>query len=150
MAYTTFWNCHNGANQAWYLDRKSFVYPRQPLRDGQRFMIKSRMRGNKVLFFREHIGHNQYRLRIRTSNPSDYRQWFTFDRRTRTIRAYSWRGHAISNRYQYNFRRGAFVVVRPYRNEVYQRLSFYGGHRQNLRNNNRQCLDVWGGRNNEN
>jgi hypothetical protein len=144
------WTCHNGLNQAWYVDQNTYSYPRQPLADGQRFQIKSRMSGFRALYWNEHIGGGQYRLRIRNDQCKNNRQWFTFDKRTRTVRAFASRGMAISNQRGYAFRIGVAAVVRRYQNEVYQRLSFYRGLRRNFRNVAGKCLDVHGGRNTNN
>lgn len=38
-------------------------------------------------------------------------------------------------------------MIRPFKNEVYQRIAYYKGHRQNIRNNGGKCLDVHGGSN---
>jgi hypothetical protein len=63
------------------------------------------MSGGKNLYQAEHIGGNQYRLRIRNFNIRTYRRnwrlaeqgWFTFDSRTRTIRSWTRRNFALSN-----------------------------------------------------
>jgi len=148
--HTIFYNCHNGLNQGWMIDQKGFSYPRQALPDGRKFQIKSRMKTNRALFWKEHIGGNQFRLRIRDNNPENNRQWFVFNRRTRTIRAFARRSHAISNQRGSKFIRGRIAVVRDFRKEIDQNISFYGGSRRNLRNNGRQCLDVYGGSNTNN
>jgi len=144
------WSCHNGLNQAWYVDQTRYSYPRQPLKDGQRFQVKSKMAGFRALFWNEHIGGGQYRLRIRNDQCKNNKQWFIFDRRSRTIRAWSSRTLAISNQSGKGFRIGVAAVVRSYKNEVYQRLSYYGGSRRNLRNVGGKCLDVHGGVNKHN
>lgn len=46
------------------------------------------MAGFRALFVNEHIGGGQYRLRIHNDKCKDKRQWFTFDKRSRTIRSY--------------------------------------------------------------
>jgi hypothetical protein len=108
------------------------------------------MTGGRALFWSEHIGGNQFRLRIRNNNPADSKQWFVFDSRTHTIRAWSDRNKAISNQKGQGFNKGKAAVVRPFENEVYQRMAFYQGSRQNLKNNNNKCIDVWGGANRNN
>lgn len=35
--HVIWWNCHNGLNQAWKLERRGFTYSRNPLNDGIRF-----------------------------------------------------------------------------------------------------------------
>ena len=142
-----FYNCHNGLSEAWYLDQQGISYPKQPLPDGRRFQIRSRMSTNRALFWREHIGSYQYQLRIRDHWPGEGKQWFFFDRRTRTIRAAEKRSYVIANRQGYGYRVGQSAVIRPYRGEIYQRIAFYGGRYRNIRNNAQKCLDVYGGRN---
>jgi hypothetical protein len=101
----------------------------------------------RALYWAEHIGGSQFRLRIRNNQPKENKQWFVFDRRSRTIRTFSRRNYAVSNQRGYGFRIGVAAVARQYKNEVHQRLSFYGGSRRNLRNVAQKCLDVHGGAN---
>jgi phage terminase Nu1 subunit (DNA packaging protein) len=143
--HTVWYPCHNGANQGWFLDQRGIRYPRQPIRDGHKFQIKSRMRGKRALFYHEHIGGHQWRLRIRNNNPGEQKQWWVFDRRTRTIRAWADRSKCISNQRGYGFRTHRPVVIRRYQNHADQKIAFYGGHRRNIRNNANVCLDVAGG-----
>jgi len=145
--HVIWWQCHNGANQGWYIDRVGYRYPPYPLGDGVKFQIKSRMPSNRALFWHEHIGSNQFRLRIRDNNPENNKQWFTFDSRTKTIRAWAKRSYVIANQQGYAFRIGVAATIRPYRNENYQRIRWYNGSRRNIRNNGQKCLDVHGGSN---
>ena len=48
------------------------------------------MEGNKALVVSEHIGGDQYRLRIRYNAPDNRKQWWMFNARTKTIRSF-WR-----------------------------------------------------------
>ena len=91
-----FTHCTNHAALGWTLDRKGTYFPRYPLRDGKRFQIKTIMKSKRALYYAEHIGSHQYRLRIQNSNPYDVKQWFTFDWRTRTIRPSSNKNFAVS------------------------------------------------------
>jgi hypothetical protein len=140
-----YWNCHKGLNQAWYVDQTGFTYPKQPIKDGVRFQIKSRMAHFRALFWDNQISSGQFQLRIRNDQSKDNKQWFIFDKRTRTIRAFSDKKLAISNRAGQAFKIGQAAVIRAFKNEVYQRLAYYGGQRRNLRNNGQKCLDVHGG-----
>jgi len=144
-----WWSCHNGANQGWSIDKKVYKmkYPPYPLRDGIKFQIKSRMTGNRALFWKNHIGGNQYRTYIQDNNPMDNRQWFTFDWRTKTIRAYARRGYALSGRIGGRFRRGQFVVIRPYKGTTDQKIMWYNRSRKNVLFYNKVCLDVRGASN---
>lgn len=145
--HVIWWACHNGANQGWYIDRVAYKYPKYPLANGIKFQIKSRMPGNRALFFHEKYGKNQFRLRIRDNNPENNRQWWTFDDRTKTIRAWSKRNQVIANQRGQGFRIGKAAVVRTWGKEQGQRISWYGGAVRNIRNNGKKCLDVWGGKN---
>jgi len=95
--HVIFHKCHNGANQGWKIDQESWRYTRNPLSDGVKFQIKTQMKSHRALFWKEHIGGYQYRLRIRNNNPENNRQWFIFNRRTHTIRALAKRNYALSN-----------------------------------------------------
>jgi hypothetical protein len=148
--HTNWWNCNNGAAQGWYLDRRGVHWPNQPLRDGVKFQIKNTGNRRMALHWKEHIGGHQFRLRIWHNNAGDNRQWFVFDRRTRSIRAWSDRRKAISNQYGHHFHRGRAAVIAPWRNRPNQKTAFYGGSRRNIRNAANMCLDVWGGRYNNN
>jgi hypothetical protein len=139
-----WYKCHNGSNQRWWIDRRGINYPRQPVSSGVKFQIKSRMQFNRALFWHEHIGANQYRLRIRDNNPTCNKQWFTFDRRTNTIRAWSRRNYAIANQKGYGFRIGVAATIRPYTGDNTERIQWHGGSRRNIRNNGAKCLDVHG------
>lgn len=91
-----WWDCHNGDNQAWIIDRQGVEYPKYPLQDGVRFQIKTVLKSRRALTIAEHIGSNQYRLRIQNNDPYDLKQWWVFDWRTKTIRSASNRNRAIS------------------------------------------------------
>jgi hypothetical protein len=142
-----WYKCHNGLNQAWFIDRKGYNYPSQPLSPGVRFQIKSRMHGNRAIVQSEHIGGHQYRIRIQDNDPSDRKQWFTFDRRTQTIRQYYRRGYCIGNQVGYYFRTNVAVNVRPYKGRNNDRIRWYNGSSSNIRNNGGFCLDVHGNSN---
>jgi hypothetical protein len=93
--HVTFWDCHNGLNQGWTIDTQGVKYNRYPIADGKRFQIRSRMKSGKAIRWHEHIGGNQFRLRIQNNNPYDVRQWWIFDWRTKSIRSASDRKKAI-------------------------------------------------------
>jgi hypothetical protein len=106
------------------------------------------MSGNRSLYWRNHIGGNQYRTYIQDNNPEDKRQWWTFDSRTKSIRAWIKRGHALSGRNGSKLTRGVMVVIRPFRGQVTQKIIWLNRNRQNVRfNTSKMCLDVHGGRN---
>jgi hypothetical protein len=145
--HVIFWNCHNGKNQGWTIDQTQGHRHKQPIGDNQRFQIRSRMATERALFYHEHIGGQQYRLRIQNHEPWNEKQWFIFDSRTKSIRAWKKRSFAISNQYKKAFQLGNIAVIREYRSEVYQHVSFYPGKRQNIRSMEKKCLDVHGGSN---
>lgn len=93
----TWWWAKNHAGQKWRIDRQGLNLPKYPIGNGILFQIKSRMAGNRALFWHEHIGGGQYRLRIRNNASYNDRQWFVFDSRTQTIRASADRRLALSN-----------------------------------------------------
>lgn len=148
--HVIFYNCHNGLNQAWWVDQRHKTWPRQPLNDGVKFQLRSRMSGGRALKYAEHIGGHQYRLRIQDHKPFDTKQWFFFDRRTRTIRPVNRRNFAISNQRGQRFLRNRAAVIRQWVGEAYQRSAYYGGSTKNIRNVPGQCLDVHGGSNSNN
>lgn len=121
--------------------------PRYPLSDGVRFQIRSRMSTHRAVYWAEHIGAYQYRLRFRNTNPRDSKQWFVFDSRTKTIRAWADRNKVISNQINTKYNRGNAANVRQFKNEIYQRIAWYGGSRRNIRNLGGLCLDVHGNSN---
>jgi hypothetical protein len=147
-----FYNCHNGANQAWTLSTRGIHFPRYPLRNGKAFQIRSRMKTNRALFWSEHIGGHQYRLRIRDTNPGNNKQWFIFDWRTRSIRPQANRKLAISiqnggnNWFYYHYA----AVVKPFKGEQLQKIRWFNGARQNIRDIGVRCLDVHGNSNSNN
>jgi len=115
--YIIWHNCHNGMNQAWWLDTQLWYKRSHPLSDGVRFQIRSRLAGNRAVYYDNHIGANHYQLRIRDTRPGDTeRQWFVFDRRTHSIRSFSQRNYAISHRYGYKFRVGSEATMGLWRN----------------------------------
>jgi hypothetical protein len=150
MMHIHFWKCHKGANQAWTVDRKGWNYPKQPLKNGVKFQIRSRMATHKSLFYAEHIGANQFRLRIHWNNPYDAKQWFIFDSRTNTIRANAKRSHCIANQLNTKFRINVATAVRPYRGINQDKIRWYSTSKKNIQNNGKKCLDVHGGSNTDN
>ena len=77
--HTTFYHCHLQNNQLWLLDTKGTHFPKYPLKDGERFQIKTQMKSGRALIYTEHLGNHQYRLRIRNTTPENIKQWWIFD-----------------------------------------------------------------------
>ena len=141
-----FWNCHNGLNQAWYVDTNDKKVASYPKKDGRKFQIRTHLRSKRAIFWHERWAGNQYRLRIRDSNPENNRQWFIFDSRTNTIRAHAKRNYVISNQAGQRNRIGRPAVIRPFRKQADQMQVWGKGNRRNVKNGFGKCLDVHGGR----
>ena len=135
-----WYKCTNGLNQGWMIDRKGYNYPDYPLANGVKFQIRSRMQGNKALFWKEHIGGHQYRLRIQAHDPENKNQWWVFDSRTRTVRPLLKRTYCLANRKGYKFRINVPVVIRKYAGDNTDKTRWYTGSRRNIRNNGKKCL----------
>jgi hypothetical protein len=119
----------------------------QPVKNGVKFLLKSKMAGNRQLFWNDQIGSGQYRLRIQNANPNNKRAWWIFDSRTKTMRSATHRNLVISNEINRGFQIGKAAVVRPFKGEQQQRLHFYSGCQHNVRNDKGKCLDIYGGKN---
>jgi hypothetical protein len=146
------WTCHNGWNQRWSVvstARKTHNARRSNIQS-TRFMIRTHMRGNRVLYWNEHIGHGDYRLRIRTARNDVGREWWIYHPQTQTIRLYSSRSYAISNKYNQGVQRGKAVVMRAYRTGDQSIYYDRRTHRIHNGRDERFCIDVWGGQNREN
>lgn len=82
------YKCHKGLNQQWKLvdptSKKSRIQTSRILKN-RKFQIVSGLNSKRVLYHNEHIGGNQFRLRIR-SPKYDIKEYFTYDDKTRTIR----------------------------------------------------------------
>ena len=80
-----------------------------------------------------HVGANQYILRMRDFDPSNREQQWAFDSRTHSIREFYRRNYAIGLRNGQRFRVGAgnYVVTRPY-NKQYQRWKWVAGRSKNF------------------
>jgi hypothetical protein len=114
----------------------------QPVKNGVKFILKSAMKSRRQIFWNEHLGNNEYKLRIQNANPNNQRAWFVVDSRTRTIRPSEKPDYVISNRIGQGFGRGKQAVVRPWRGEDAQMLSFYSGMHMTIRNEKEFCLTV--------
>jgi len=63
-------HCKGGLDQGWYIDDKNEVFPTYPLKDGEKFVIKSKLGSQWVLMYYDHIANSNYRLRIQQNDPS--------------------------------------------------------------------------------
>lgn len=84
-----------------------------------KFQIKSKMPDSRAVYWSEDIGGRQFRLRIRSNTPSDIKQWWVFDSRTHTIRAFGDRRLVISNQEGYLYYNGYAAVAREWKGETY-------------------------------
>lgn len=143
--YVMFYKCQKRKGSGWHITTKGYNYPKYPLANGVKFQIRSRMHGNKALFWWEHIGGHQYRTRIQAHDPTNKRQWWTFDSRTRTVRPILRRNYVLANQRGVQFRINYAAVIRVYKgsdNTVQTR--WYNGSRRNVQNNGRKCMQVHG------
>lgn len=99
---------------------------------------------NRAVAYFEHIGYDQYRLRLQDNDPTNRNQWFIHDSRTNTIRPINKRNHVLANQLGYRFTLNVAVVVRPYVNDLTVGIRWINGHFHNLQNNGGHCLDVAG------
>jgi len=149
-----FSNCHDGDNQGWAISQIKLVKVKDhetkdgrfPVRDGQKFVIRSAMPGGRMLYPNE-INGGQRLLRIRDFDAHVVTAYWVFDSRTNTIRSAHYRNWVITNRAGYGFRIGVWAVARKFTGEKAQGIKFYGGSRKNIRNYAGKCLDVAGGKN---
>ena len=118
-----------------------------PLKDGVPFFIRSGMKGNKMDLMWERARDDevkeQHRLFMRQAdNENSYALW-SFDARTRTIRAHKKRTHVIGQEngrsMDNHLRLGYFM------NHRYQRMKWYKGQTMNLRNEAGRCLTTQNG-----
>jgi hypothetical protein len=56
------------------------------------------MQGGKALFWHDQLGGNEYMLRIQNHAPYNEKQWWFFDKRSRTIRPVLKKDFALSHR----------------------------------------------------
>jgi hypothetical protein len=87
------------------------------------------MKGNKALFWAEHIGGHQYRLRIQAHDPENKKQWFIFDSRTRTVRPILKKDYALANQRGTGFRINVAATVRKYTGDNTEKTRWYTGSR---------------------
>jgi len=73
------------------------------------------MSSKRVLYYNEHIGSSQYRLRIRKPR-GDVREWWVYDSKTRSIRLANNKRYALSNQ-NGRLRRGQAIVMKYYKKD---------------------------------
>jgi len=126
------WNtCSDTALNAFRYDIKDVVFPPQPLVDGAKFQIKSRMEGNKALFYSDNYGENEYLCRVRANDPEDITQWWVFDSRTHTIRTAKDHNFVLSTYRTYGGS-GQYAVVKPFTGQKNQIALWHSGAISNI------------------
>jgi hypothetical protein len=111
----TFWTCHDGDNQAWAISQLKVIQIKEvdeetkgkfPIKDGEKFIIRSEMKNHRMLYANEPLDANQRIVRIRDFDAHVLTAYWVFDSRTNTIRSAHYRGHVLSNRNGYGFQIG--------------------------------------------
>jgi hypothetical protein len=97
------------------------------------------MNSKRVMFYNEHIGGSQYRLRIRNKR-GDAREWWKYDAKRRTIHIANNRNRVISNEMNQGAEKGKRVVMAPYKNSV--QSVFYDGRSQRIHNGKNQKWQI--------
>lgn len=149
-AATQFVHCNEErVYQGWTVSAEAKKFPKYPLADGVKFQIKTKMSGNRAIFWSEQIGGDQYDVRIRDNFPRDSKQWWVFDSRTKTIRAFSMQNFVLCIQSGMNWNQGSSVVTRVYKgdNSQWIRWDAKKGH---VKNHKKMCMDVKGGANKQN
>ena len=125
--HLTYWTCHNGANQKWRIKYFPGVPRDTGFRHGQRFKIRSRMTGNRVLTVKNHIGAGQYRV-VMTMPKNNNREIFYFDQRLGAIRWAASSSYILSSELNKS-RNGGRLVVRSWKkgSDNTQRFQFRSG-----------------------
>jgi len=65
-AYVVWWECHNGHNQAWFIDTAGLKIEKYPFPDGQQFRIFTKMESKRVVYHNEALNKEEFLLRLRT------------------------------------------------------------------------------------
>ena len=147
--HIVMWSCHNGANQRFEVNynTKKPLFISSGLPKNRAFMIKSKMRDGRVLYFNRHIGGGQYDVSIRKPQYDDREIWI-FDEKTGHIRNYKHRGFALGVE-KGKDARGALVVMRRAEWSADMKWKYQSGRPHNWIpfSNGGLCLDVAGGRN---
>jgi len=107
------------------------------------------MNSKRVLFFNEHIGGHQYRLRIRNAK-GDSREWWKYDAKRRVIHIANNKRHVISNERNKGLEKGKKIVMSYFKNSVQSIVYDRRSQRLHSGRDKRMCVDVWGGRDAEN
>jgi len=147
------YNCHNGWNQKWAIVPK-MVFKSTGLKAGKPFQIKSI--GGKVMYYNEHIGNAEYRMRIRDPRY-DYREFWIYDAKTGHIRWLKDRRYVLST-YRGSGNRGSPFVMKfcggRYASQCktpFQKWAYTPGKKHNWSpmGNKKMCIDIHAARNTE-
>lgn len=143
------YTCHNGWNQRFeanYNTKKPMFISTGIIRD-KPFMIRSRMHGNRVLFFDKPISKGQYGIAIRTAHY-DKREIFIFDAKTGHLRNAAYRNWVLAVQQGRN-NRGARLVLRKALHDPSQKWKYRRNRYHNWSpfSNSVICMDVAGAKN---
>lgn len=108
-SYIHLWTHHRGWNQRWEINYKTQrpVYKSTGMPPNKPFMIKSRMRDGRVLYYANKIAGNQYQISIRKPQYTEHELWF-FDPKSGHVRNFVHKNWAIGVQ---NNNRGARLVL---------------------------------------
>lgn len=147
-----FTKCLDKSSEGWGISALKIVEVqehKQPLHDGSKFLLRSRIKGGKLVYYANEISKKQYQLKARSLTRNLNKAYWVFDSRTNTIRAANKRSFAISNQQGVGLSPGHAAVLRQYVGDN-QRVFWHGGKRQNVQLEQKLCLAVKGNSNAEN
>jgi len=97
------WVCHGHLNQGWTLHKIPEFKPNYPLDNKVVFHIRTGMNSKRAIEVKEHVGANQYILRMADYDPIEENQQFMFDSRTKSIRQAHKKNFALGTRLGYGY-----------------------------------------------
>lgn len=60
MSHLIWWKCHDGLNQAWYLDEAGLKPEKYPFKDGLEFRIISKMTNKRTLYWNQRLNAEEF------------------------------------------------------------------------------------------
>jgi len=149
--YVLFRTCvrRNNHLNNWWIDQVVYRYGRQPFGDNVKFRIRMKTGKGYSLSLGQHLGSDRYYIRMYHDAPWDLKQWWFFNRRTRTIRPVTKRSHSITV-YDGNNewpRLSKYAILTRYRRKSnkpwYYQATYFSGRYNNIRNPSGFCLSMW-------
>jgi hypothetical protein len=132
-------------NQFWGMKEAKFDKAKRgsyPIRDGLPFFLRSGMKGAKMdlMWEREHVDdvHERHRLFMQKMDGENKQALWTFDSRTRSIRAFHKRTHTIGQHDGKDLEKRLFLEY--FMDNRWQRVRFTPGQTMNYRNEAGRCL----------